>query len=152
MWLVLQEPGSRGPDGVQRLAARLGAGALPSLAVLCLFGVDVSDAEVPRRSPPPWGKAPCRGLSASIWITPPSVMRGWWPSRRPCGGSITVGGLRPRASSAGRRAAAAAGWRAGKAHKGIYLGHTKVADAGFARKPLPHFVHRGIGFLPKTPS
>ena len=43
-WLVLQEPGSRGPDGVQRLAARLGAGALPSLAVLCLFGVDVSDA------------------------------------------------------------------------------------------------------------
>ena len=47
-WLVLQEPAAAwpaaGPDGVQRLAARLGAGALPSLSVLCLFGMDVSDA------------------------------------------------------------------------------------------------------------
>ena len=47
-WLILQEPAAAwpaaGPDGVQRLAARLGAGALPSLTVLCLFSMDVSDA------------------------------------------------------------------------------------------------------------
>ena len=40
----------------------------------------------PRRSPPSWAEAPCRGSSTLICSTPPSATRGWWPSRRPCGG------------------------------------------------------------------
>ena len=56
-------------------------------------GRDLSDlsactwaTQAPRRSPPPWTEAPCRGSSASLCATPPSATRGWWPSRRPCGG------------------------------------------------------------------
>ena len=41
--LVLFEPAA-GPDGVQRLAERLGAGALPSVAYLNLHGMHVGDA------------------------------------------------------------------------------------------------------------
>ena len=41
--LILIEPAA-GPDGVQRLAERLGAGALPAVAVLGLDGMHVGDA------------------------------------------------------------------------------------------------------------
>ena len=41
--LVLQEPAA-GPDGMQRLAEGLGAGALPAVTYLALVGVHVGDA------------------------------------------------------------------------------------------------------------
>ena len=45
--------GSVSPDGVQRLAERLAAGALPAVTLLFLC--------MPVRSPPPWAGGPCRG-------------------------------------------------------------------------------------------
>jgi len=41
--LILIEPAA-GPDGVPRLAERLGAGALPAVTFLCLHGMHVGDA------------------------------------------------------------------------------------------------------------
>jgi len=41
---LMERSGSAGPDGVQRLAERLGAGALPALARLCLEGIHMGDA------------------------------------------------------------------------------------------------------------
>ena len=84
--LRLIEPAAN-PDGVPRLAEKLGAGALPAVTYLNLGNTYVGEA-APRRSPPPWAEAPCRGSRPSIWAPPPSATRGWWPSRRPCGGCL----------------------------------------------------------------
>ena len=42
--LCLWEPAAAGPDGVQRLAEKLGAGALPAVTLLSLSGTHVGDA------------------------------------------------------------------------------------------------------------
>ena len=42
-YLTLQEPAA-GPDGVPRLAEKLGAGALPAVIYLCLIGTHVGNA------------------------------------------------------------------------------------------------------------
>ena len=82
---LAESSGSAGPDGVQRLAEGLVAGALPavtfSTSTVCTWAT-----QAPRRSPPPWTEAPCRGSRTSLWATPPSATRRWRPSRRPCGG------------------------------------------------------------------
>ena len=54
-----------GPDGVQRLAAGLGVGALPAVTCLQIFGMHVGDAGASALAPP-WAKAPCRGSRPSI--------------------------------------------------------------------------------------
>ena len=44
-WLYLIDiPGAAGPDGVQRLAEQLGAGALPAVTSLTICGIHVGDA------------------------------------------------------------------------------------------------------------
>ena len=49
--LCLWEPAAAGPDGVQRLAEKLGAGALPAVTLLSLSGTHVGSA---RPLPPTW--------------------------------------------------------------------------------------------------
>jgi hypothetical protein len=71
-----------GPEGVPRLAEGLGAGALPAVTWLVISSMHLSDAGASALA----AEAPCRGSRASLWATPPSATRGWWPSRRPCGG------------------------------------------------------------------
>jgi len=52
--LSLGEPAA-GPDGVQRLAERLGAGALPAVTLVFWISAACTWAtQAPRRSPPPW--------------------------------------------------------------------------------------------------
>ena len=74
-----------GADGVQRLAEKLGAGALPAVTVLGVCCMSVGD-EGASALAAPWTEVPCRGSRTSGWTTAPSVTRRWWPSRRPCGG------------------------------------------------------------------
>jgi hypothetical protein len=87
--LGLYEPsGSAGPDGVQRLAEGLVAGSLPAVTELSTYAmrVGVAGASALAAALDRGGEAPCRGSRASLWPTPPSATRRWWPSRRPCGG------------------------------------------------------------------
>jgi hypothetical protein len=57
--LCLYQPAA-GPDGVQRLAERLGAGALPAVTLVFWISATCTWAtQAPRRSPPPWAEAPC---------------------------------------------------------------------------------------------
>ena len=55
---------SAGPKGVQRLAEKLGAGALPAVTRLVINHMYVTPA--PRHSPPPCAGAPCRGSRPSV--------------------------------------------------------------------------------------
>ena len=78
-----------GPDGVQRLAEGLGAGALPAVTYLILSAMPVGEpgASELAAALAPWAEAPCRGSRSSCWTALPSATwRWWWPSRRPCGG------------------------------------------------------------------
>ena len=47
------------PDGVQRLAEGLGAGALPACGGSSCLSTCTWATRAPRRSPPPWAEAPC---------------------------------------------------------------------------------------------
>ena len=64
---------STGPNGVQRLAAGLGAGALPAMTYL---GLSTWATQVPRHSPPPWTEAPCHSSRSSHCQTVASATRG----------------------------------------------------------------------------
>jgi len=83
--LLLFEP-TAGPDGVQRLAERLGAGALPAVSSLRLQDcMHVGDAGASALAVA-LGRGALPRLMI-LWLTnAPSATRGWWPSRRPCGG------------------------------------------------------------------
>ena len=57
--------GSAGPDGVQRLAEGLSAGALLAVTHFDIDNICTWAKQAPRRSPPPWTEAPCRGSRTS---------------------------------------------------------------------------------------
>ena len=79
--LTLSEPAA-GPDGVPRLAEKLGAGALPAVTWLYLGDKHVGDAGASALA-----AALSRGAMPRLKsLVPASATRGWWPSRRPCGG------------------------------------------------------------------
>ena len=83
--LIESSAGAAGPDGAQRLAEGLGAGALPAVTILTIDGVCMWATQAPRSSPPLWTEAPCRGSRSLLCVPPPSATMGLWPSRRPCG-------------------------------------------------------------------
>ena len=85
--LTLQEPAA-GPDGVQRLVEKLGAGALPAVTSLVLESAPVGDAGASALAAALGrGSLPrLKTLALPLGSTPPSATWGWWPSRRPCGG------------------------------------------------------------------
>jgi len=58
--------GSAGPDGVQRLAEGLSAGALPAVTHISISTICTWAKQAPRRSLPPWTEAPCRGSRTSF--------------------------------------------------------------------------------------
>ena len=82
--LHLIEPAA-GPDGVPRLAEKLGAGALPAVTWLTLNGTHVGDAGASALAAA-LGRGALPRLKSLYLAAPPSATRGWWPSRRPCGG------------------------------------------------------------------
>ena len=67
-----------GPEGVQRLAEGLGADSLGRCRPWPYFRSTLYmwAAQAPRRSPPPWAEAPCRGSRSSVWPTTPSATQG----------------------------------------------------------------------------
>ena len=80
--LVLCVVLAAGPDGVQRLVKKLGAGALPAMTRLQLLCTHVGDAGASALA-----AALSRGAMPRLKsLVPASATRGWWPSRRPCGG------------------------------------------------------------------
>ena len=81
---LVERSGTAGHDGVQRLVVGLGAGALPAVNYLYIGRMHVGDAGASALAAAL--EAPCRGSSSSLCTKPPSATRGWWPSRRPCGG------------------------------------------------------------------
>jgi len=84
--LHLMEPAA-GPDGVQRLAEKLGAGALPAVTSLILESTPVGDAGAASALAAALGRGALPRLKYLVLDrAPPSATRGWWPSRRPCGG------------------------------------------------------------------
>ena len=84
--LQLYEPAA-GPEGVQQLAEGLGAGALPAVTKLWIINTHVGDAGATALAAA-LGKGALPRLKhlALKSAAPPSATRGWWPSRRPCGG------------------------------------------------------------------
>ena len=82
--LFLHEPAA-GPDGVQRLVEGLGAGGLPAVALLAINSMHMGDAGASALAAS-LAEALCRGSRPSLCVRTPSATRGWWPSRRPCGG------------------------------------------------------------------
>jgi len=76
-----------GADGVQRLAEKLDAGALPAVTWLSLDITHVGDAGASSLAAALGrGALPRLKHLALKSAAPPSATRGWWPSRRPCGG------------------------------------------------------------------
>ena len=83
--LYLIEPAA-GPEGVQQLAAGLGAGALPAVAVLSLSSTHVGDAGASALAAALGRGALPRLKHLALDSTAHRPTLGWWPSRRPCGG------------------------------------------------------------------
>ena len=63
---LIERSGSAGPDGVQRLAEGLSAGALPAVTHISISTICTWAKQAPRRSLPPWTEAPCRGSRTSF--------------------------------------------------------------------------------------
>jgi hypothetical protein len=85
VWLDLTEGSTAGPDGVQRLAEGLGAGALPAMTSLTIAQMHMGDAGASAL-----GAALDRGALPRLQVLflnyAASVTWGWWPSLRPCAG------------------------------------------------------------------
>ena len=71
--------------GVQRLAEGLGTGALPAVTALEIGHMHVENAGTSALAAA-LGRGALPRLKELSLSTPPSATRGWWPSRRPCGG------------------------------------------------------------------
>ena len=82
LWLI--EPGA-GPDGVRQLAEGLGAGALPAVTEIRIFSTYVGDAGALALAAA-LGQGALPRLTSLILSGAAIRDRGWWPSRRPCGG------------------------------------------------------------------
>ena len=63
---LAERSGSAGPDGVQRLAEGLSAGALLAGTHFDIDKICTWAKQAPRRSLPPWTEAPCRGSRTSF--------------------------------------------------------------------------------------
>ena len=74
-----------GLDGVQRLMEGLGAGALPALKDLCIADWPVGDAGASALAAA-LGQGALPLLQTLQLNSAAMTTRGWWPSRRPCGG------------------------------------------------------------------